>query len=68
MSFRDMIQKFPTPAGMVPIPAGSFRMGSDDERPVHEVTLTYSFWMGATPVTQEQFQALMGVNPSYHEG
>jgi formylglycine-generating enzyme required for sulfatase activity len=72
MSFRDMIQKFPSPAGMVPIPAGSFRMGSDaggdDEKPVHEVTLTYSFWMGATPVTQEQFQELMGVNPSYFEG
>jgi formylglycine-generating enzyme required for sulfatase activity len=72
MSFRDMIQKFPTPAGMVPIPAGSFRMGSDaghdDEKPVHEVTLTYSFWMGTTPVTQEQFQALMGVNPSRFEG
>jgi formylglycine-generating enzyme required for sulfatase activity len=74
MSFRDMIQKFPTPAGMVPIPAGSFRMGSNaggaesDEKPVHEVTLTYSFWMGATPVTQEEFQALMGFNPSYHEG
>ncbi|MFM7281685.1 MAG: formylglycine-generating enzyme family protein, partial [Planctomycetia bacterium] len=72
MSFRDMIQKFPTPAGMVPIPAGSFRMGSDagkkDEQPAHEVTLTYSFWMGATPVTQEEFQALMGFNPSYHEG
>jgi formylglycine-generating enzyme required for sulfatase activity len=71
MSFRDMIQKFPTPAGMVPIPAGSFRMGSDvqdDEKPVHEVTLTYSFWMGATPVTQEQFQELMGVNPSCFAG
>ncbi len=72
MSFRDMIQKFPTPAGMVPIPAGSFRMGSDAghdyEKPVHEVTLTYSFWMGAAPVTQEQFQALMGFNPSCFEG
>ena len=72
MSFRDSIQKFPTPAGMVPIPAGSFRMGSDaggdDEKPVHEVTLTYSFWMGATPVTQKQLQELMGVNPSYFEG
>jgi formylglycine-generating enzyme required for sulfatase activity len=40
----------------------------DDEKPVHEVTLTYSFWMGATPVTQEQFQELMGVNPSCFAG
>jgi len=33
--------------------------------PVHEVTLTRGFYMGIHPVTQEQFQRVMGVNPSF---
>jgi uncharacterized protein (TIGR02996 family) len=55
------------------IPAGSFLMGSPDdeadryadEGPVHRVTLSKSFWMGATPVTQGQFFRIMNHNPSY---
>ncbi|MDA3926047.1 MAG: formylglycine-generating enzyme family protein [Kiritimatiellae bacterium] len=43
----------------MPIAAGSFDMGSNtgdpDEKPVHRVTLTKSFWMGRTEVTQAQF-------------
>jgi formylglycine-generating enzyme required for sulfatase activity len=58
---------------MVPIPAGTFVMGSPvseagsyiDERPQHSVTLTSGFYMGKYPVTQEQYQAVMGSNPSY---
>jgi formylglycine-generating enzyme required for sulfatase activity len=38
---------------------------SDDEA-LHRVTLTRGFWMGVTPVTQGQWQAVMGDNPSYH--
>jgi formylglycine-generating enzyme required for sulfatase activity len=53
------------------IPAGSFRMGSaggdTDERPVTEVTLR-QFWLGRTEVTQAQWQALMGGNPSGRKG
>ncbi|MCB0535481.1 MAG: SUMF1/EgtB/PvdO family nonheme iron enzyme, partial [Saprospiraceae bacterium] len=49
------------------VPAGEFQMGSDDgedrERPVHTVKLD-SFGMSETPVTQAQYQAVMGVNPS----
>ncbi len=49
------------------IPAGSFIMGSplddpdrgDDEVP-HRVTLTRPFYMMAAPVTQRQWEALMG--------
>ena len=50
---------------MVAIPAGSFAMGSNgsDEQPVHRVTLR-SFSMGKTEVTQGQWRALMGSNPS----
>ncbi|MEZ6020808.1 MAG: formylglycine-generating enzyme family protein [Planctomycetota bacterium] len=66
-------------AGMVAIPAGTFQMGSNaplgapyfpstGEQPVHTVHISQSFWMSATEVTQGQYQALMGVNPSYFSG
>ena len=50
---------------MVVIPAGSFDMGGtgSDEQPVHRVTLR-SFAMGKTEVTQGQWRAVMGTNPS----
>jgi formylglycine-generating enzyme required for sulfatase activity len=61
--------------GMVVIPAGTFMQGSNaaygppyyswsNERPVHQVTIGYCFWMGETEVTQAQYLALMGTNPS----
>ena len=49
------------------IPPGSFTMGSTnggaDERPVHQVTINYSFYMGKYEVTHAQWQAVMGNNP-----
>lgn len=46
------------------IPAGSFLMGSDkgfkEERPVHRVVLSRPFYMAKFPVTQAQWQAVMG--------
>jgi formylglycine-generating enzyme required for sulfatase activity len=51
---------------MVKIPAGSFTMGSDEydgEKPKHQVKLQ-EFYLGKYPVTQEQYQAVMGKNPS----
>jgi formylglycine-generating enzyme required for sulfatase activity len=36
----------------------------DEELPVHQVTLASGFWMTATEVTQAQYQALVGSNPS----
>ena len=38
------------------------------EKPVHEVTLTSSYLIGETEVTQELWMAVMGTNPSKHEG
>ena len=35
-----------------------------DERPVTWVTLTRPFWLGRTAVTQGQYEAIMGTNPS----
>ena len=51
---------------MVVIPAGSFEMGSyenADERPVHRVYVP-SFLIGKAEVTQGQWKAVMGSNPS----
>jgi formylglycine-generating enzyme required for sulfatase activity len=54
---------------MVEIPAGSFAMGSTkgeaDEKPLHNVTIAQAFAIGKTEVTQAQWQAVMGSNPSY---
>ena len=51
---------------MVYIPPGSFLMGDGTwgSEPVHEVTINYAFYMGKYEVTQGQWQALMGSNPS----
>ena len=57
------------------IPRGQFVMGSPPKeewhRPdetQHRVTLTKAFYMGATEVTQGQWKALMGKNPSFFTG
>lgn len=61
---------------MVWIPAGTFRMGSPTTEPNRstdenfrtandgDVTLTQSFYMGKYQVTQEQYFAVTGTNPS----
>jgi formylglycine-generating enzyme required for sulfatase activity len=54
------------------IPAGEFQMGSNegtkDERPVHRVHISESFFMGKYEVTQAQWEAVMGTNPSRFKG
>jgi formylglycine-generating enzyme required for sulfatase activity len=56
-------------------PPGSFLMGSPQDEEGHrdrekqvQVTLSQGFWMGQTQVTQAQWQAVMGNNPSYFKG
>jgi formylglycine-generating enzyme required for sulfatase activity len=55
---------------MVGISAGEFVMGSldeqgkEDERPRRCVQISRDFYLGKFPVTQEQFQFVMGENPS----
>ena len=54
------------------IPAGDFMMGSHEgasnEKPVHKVTISQGFYMGVTEVTQTQYKAVMGSNPSHFKG
>ena len=61
---------------MMWIGGGAFRMGSPaseasrhahNEGPVHEVELD-GFWLGKCEVTQEQYQQVMGTNPSTFKG
>jgi len=54
------------------IPAGTFWMGSPEDEPgrnedesLHKVRLTKGFYMQITPVTQGQWEAVMGNNPSH---
>jgi formylglycine-generating enzyme required for sulfatase activity len=39
-----------------------------DEKPAHPVTLTQPFYMGKFTVTQEQYEELIGENPSHFKG
>jgi formylglycine-generating enzyme required for sulfatase activity len=57
------------------IPPGIFMMGSPKEEKgrqpdeiQHKVTLTKGFYMGVYTVTQEQYETVMGKNPSYFKG
>jgi formylglycine-generating enzyme required for sulfatase activity len=56
---------------LVRIPPGTFMMGSPktengdyNERPQHQVTITKPFYMGVYTVTQEEYEKVMGSNPS----
>ena len=72
----------PNPAlDMMRIGAGSFSMGSPvtplnvapyfnqaTSQPVHPVTISAPFWVGKFEVTQGLYQAMVGSNPSFHQG
>ena len=62
---------------MLVVPAGTFAMGcsasnahpcSSNEIPVHTVTLTSPFYLGRFEVTQAEWTARMGTNPSSFQG
>ena len=56
---------------MIYVEGGTFAMGSNsgesDEKPIHNVTLD-SYYIGETEITQAQWRAVMGSNPSYYKG
>ncbi len=67
-----------THTGMVllPMAPGTFLMGSpeseagryENEGPQHSVTLSRAFWVGKYPVTQAEYEKMMGTNPSHFKG
>ncbi|NEP46305.1 MAG: formylglycine-generating enzyme family protein, partial [Okeania sp. SIO2H7] len=76
-SGRQEVENLPQGATleMVYIPGGTFTMGSpeseesryDNEGPQHEVQVP-SFYFGKYPVTQAQYEAITGKNPSHFKG
>ena len=67
---------FPAPTNMVFIPPGTYRMGSPTNEvgaysanwPQTDVTISRGFWMGKFEVTQAEYLAVMGTNPSLYRG
>lgn len=58
---------------MIRVAAGSFTMGSPDSEEGHrnweqqrEVTFANAFYLGQTPVTQAEYEAVTGTNPTDH--
>jgi len=59
-----------------PIPTGEFVMGSpgnekgreSNEAPLHKIKISKPFYLGMYEVTQEQWEAVMGSNPSHFSG
>jgi formylglycine-generating enzyme required for sulfatase activity len=74
--FGTAVPSMPKSMEFVSIRPGSFLMGCSvgdnecysDEKPAHQVTITRSFEIGKFPVTQGQYEELMGTNPSYFPG
>jgi sulfatase modifying factor 1 len=62
------------PLELILVEPGHFIMGSEgedannDEKPEHIVHITHPFYIGKYPVTQAQWQAVMGNNPSRFSG
>jgi formylglycine-generating enzyme required for sulfatase activity len=75
MTGLDEYRHVETGIDFVLLPGGTFQMGSPDteanrgvqEGPVHDVTLD-SFLIAKTEVTQAQYEAVMGSNPSTFTG
>jgi formylglycine-generating enzyme required for sulfatase activity len=68
---RGEVEKVQWRPALVKVPAGRFSMGSpegeagrEQNEQLHEVTLTHEFYMCQTEVTQGQWEAVMGENPS----
>ena len=60
---------------LVLVPAGTFTMGSpvgeagrNDNETQHDVTISKSYYIGANEVTQEEYEKVMGNNPSDFKG
>lgn len=72
----DLIRESVIEMDLVRIRAGCFQMGSlateqdhhDSQGPRHQVCIEQDYYLGKTEVTQAQWQAVMGNNPSNFKG
>jgi formylglycine-generating enzyme required for sulfatase activity len=74
----ELPSTYPNSIGMkfLLIPAGTFMMGADknfedadnDELPRHQVTISKPFYLGVYEVTKQQWEDVMGNNPSEFKG
>jgi formylglycine-generating enzyme required for sulfatase activity len=78
----DLASTYTNSIGMkfVLIPAGTFMMGAgnigdahdwnshDWELPRHQITISKPFYLGVYEVTQKEWEAVMGTNPSKNKG
>jgi formylglycine-generating enzyme required for sulfatase activity len=73
---KSLTAEFESTAGvvMIPVPAGFFMMGSPKSEDglraweqQREVTCASDFYLGKTPVTQDQFAAVTDTTPTVHE-
>jgi formylglycine-generating enzyme required for sulfatase activity len=59
-------------AEIIWVSPGTFQMGEQNgytsERPVHSVQIARGFHLGRYEVTQDEYKAIMGVNPSFYRG
>ncbi len=74
-SSTKTLKEFQNSFGMqfIEIPAGEFMMGCtnedtecfEDEKPLHKIKISKSFYLGKYEITQGQWKAVMGRNPSH---
>lgn len=73
---KTWVKKFDFEPDMVFVEGGTFMMGctseqggdcEENEKPAHQVTLS-GFYIGKHEVTQAQWKAVMGNNPSFNSG
>ena len=72
--YGQIVDETPVEMVFAYIPNGTFTMGSpdssswDNEKPQHEVTINQGFYLGKCEVTQGEWEAVMGSNPSFYSG
>ena len=57
----------PTAGTFILVKGGTFQMGGPSDGPIHSVTVS-DYYIGQTEVTQAQWRAVMGENPSSFSG
>jgi len=75
VALTNSVSTNPNPGLLVWIPAGTFVMGSpateaerNSDEAQHTVVISKGFYMAKHPVTQAEYHAVTGVNPSWFSG